>query len=153
MILFGIYLVVGFLSQSFDLFSNAQVQLIGVDLPATDKLTILAITVGTSSAQGLLFNILPGWLLISRSQRWAHRLVPETNEPAAYIEFTALLRIGLFLVGCYFTIRGLAGSVGSGLTIFLADSTVREYVWSQSASSLVTLAAGIGTLLWSRRAG
>jgi len=133
-------------------FVGAQVQLIPLELSASEKLSALGLAVAGGVVAGLLLNVLPGWWLVSRSQALADRLLPSSGEAATYVEFTALLRIGLFLVGCMLTIDGLGGGIGAAVKVALSESVMPEFDYPPLVAPIATLVGGLVLIIWSRRA-
>jgi hypothetical protein len=111
------------------------------------------ITLGARMLAAFLFHLVPGMVFLYKGADWADRLVGPSAETGSYIEFTALLSIGLTLLGFYFIVSGLAGVVAGIVSVALADEYGREFAWRQSASSIVLLFSGAIVAAIGRRAG
>ena len=111
------------------------------------------ITLGVRVLAALFFNLIPGVVFLYKGTDWADRLVAPSGEANSYIEFTALLSIGLTLLGYYFIVSGLAGVVAGVVSVALADEYGREAAWRQSASSIALLVSGAVVSAIGRRAG
>ncbi len=162
-VLFGAYLIVSFFDGLVGTImsmmeSHAR---IGMEIqsefidPYESFLEYFAFALLTGAVSGLLFQIAPGYFLISRSRDWANRLVPPADEAASYIEFTALLRVGLTLLGYYFLIFGLGSLLGFVLTAGTAvafDMETLPRSLPSLAYSVVYLAAAYVLIASARRA-
>jgi len=100
-----------------------------------------------------LFNLVPGMVFLYKGTDWADKLVAPSDESDAYVEFTALLSIGLTLLGYYFIVSGLAGVVGGIVSVALADEFGRDFAWKQSSSSFALLVSGVVVATIGHRAG
>ena len=140
--LFGVYLMVECFVTLGGAFSNAPLVVAPGDATGDMLLTQGAIVLASRFGAALIFELLPGLIIVSKSTAWADRLVPPADEAVSHIEPRALLAIGLILLGLSFLVTGLAGTAGSVVAAILADDLGRELAWRQSASALVMAVAG-----------
>ena len=152
-VLLGVQLIVGFFT-SFYFTATSSFR-----YPSTfeDGVTLdyLAWVVGGGAVIGALFQVLPGWFLITRAQQWADRLLPANDETQTYIEFTALLRIGMTLLGYYFVVLGISLIASYGAIAVVSQFTTDGYSSTGVAElgdGIVRLIAGIVLVASARRA-
>ena len=109
-------------------------------------------SVGVRIVVAAAFELAPGLFLLRKGPEWADRLVPPGPEGQAYIEYTALLSIGLTLLGYYFVIYGGAGVLGGLVGLAFADEFTRSLALRNEIHSVAMLAAGAFLVVLGRRA-
>lgn len=134
-------------------FSGGPLVYVGPDAGPSSILAHAGIALGLRLLAAFLFDLVPGLVFLYKGTDWADRLLAPADEPSSHIEFTALLSIGLMLLGCYFIISGLAGLVAGIVSVVLADELVRGFAWRQAASSITTLLCGAVIAIAGHRAG
>jgi ABC-type Fe3+ transport system permease subunit len=94
----------------------------------------------------VFFGVLPGLLLIFRSEHWSHQCMPASGAVST-VPPPTLLAVGLLLLGIYLAIWGAAELTGGVFLLvygLFSEGTPLSYrfEWKMLGSSLVYLLAG-----------
>jgi hypothetical protein len=158
LVLLGAFLIVSAISSVAESVGTNPVLFTRLVLSERDPSEVLSAALGLATLSvgaGLVFGVLPGIVLILRSERWAERLVPASSGPSQFLAST-LLPVGLIILGLFLGIHGLAGVAG-GIALQVAenaafsDSPRHGLAWQYLASSIVQLAAGLLVFGWGRQ--
>lgn len=150
--LFGVLLIVEFFLNLGGAFSSAPLVLTTGEVQPSTFLSNAGASLVVRVAAGFFFNLIPGGVLLYYGAAWADRLVPPMGEAESYVEFTALLSIGLTLLGYYLAVSGIAGLAAGAVSVGFADEYGREFAWRQTASSIAMLVSGVVVAALGRRA-
>lgn len=150
--LFGVLLIVEFFINLGGAFSGAPLVMTTAGSQPSSFLSNASVSLAIRAAAAFFFNLIPGAALVYYGSAWADRLVPPTGEAESYVEFTALLSIGMTLLGYYFVVSGVAGLVAGVVSVVLADDYGREFAWRQTASAIAMLFSGVVLAALGRRA-
>jgi len=121
--LLGAYLVVSSLANATGLFTQQPIIL--RDSGASFDSTILVIEFVSGVLTVIVFGLIPGAFIISRSSQWADSWFPTTHpETPIALRRGDVYAVGLALLGIHFVVSGL-GSLLAGVitTLFLAVSS------------------------------
>jgi hypothetical protein len=151
--LLGTYLIVQALASGADSFSGRpfMVRPGGDEIPEIVNSSLVSL--GMAFVGVLLYGVLPGTILIAKSGAWAKAWFPEA--PAfTEIPLTALVSVGLLLLGINFGVEGLAGVIGGVVRILTSEDWTHwtlAYAFGSVAASVVSLVAGVGLFLLGKR--
>ncbi len=149
--LFGALLVVHFFITAGASLSGMPLLYVEGEYEASGALAALSTSAAARILGAALFHLVPGIVFLLKGETWADRLVPPGEESGAYIEYTALLAIGLTLLGAYFLVIGLAGTLGGIVRIALADEYMRESAIEYEIYAFVQLVCGAVLVQLGRR--
>lgn len=144
--LVGIYWVVGGLATFGD--TVAHVMLYGSRQPAEGELGFAAMLL-LAAASLVLFNVLPGALLMSLADAIAARLFPDGGAPfPVALSLPGGYVLGCTLIGLWYGLAGVAGIASAGVTSVLpieekfAEMMSTE-AWQRLVVGVVNLALGL----------
>jgi hypothetical protein len=146
----GVYLVVRSLVLAVGSLASQPLVIRETDAPFADHINSMLFSGSISLAAVVLFGVVPGAVLIAKSQRWAESWFTEEISEAE-IPITTLLPIGLFLLGLNFGISGLSGLVGGVAQIMSSNAWSISYGWRTLGESTVSLVAGLALFIAGRR--
>jgi hypothetical protein len=154
-IVLGAFLIVSALASLVESLNHRPAVMASGEQPIPALLEWVAFLGVASLVASLVFGVLPGVLLIMRSERWSRRLVPGSSGSSS-LSASTLLAVGLMLVGVVFGVRGMAGVVGGVAHLVAQMGTEREtygwgLAWGLLGSALVDLVCGAALFGWGRR--
>jgi hypothetical protein len=154
-ILLGAFLIVSALESLVESLNQRPAVMVSGEQPVPDLLRSVWVLAAFSTAASLVFGVVPGILLITQSERWAHRVLPESRSSVSS-PASVLLPVGLMLLGLLMGIHGLAGVVG-GIASQVAQRSAEPeryayaFSWQLLSSGLVQLVAGALVFAWGRQ--
>jgi hypothetical protein len=154
-IVLGAFLIVSALTSLVESLNQRPAFMASGDQPIPGILQSVVFLAGASFVVSLVFGVLPGVLLIRRSERWSQRVLPNVSASSS-LSVSALFSVALMVVGVVFGIRGVAGVVGGVVAVVAQLSVEREayawgLAWQSLSSALVHLVAGVSLFSWGRQ--
>jgi hypothetical protein len=149
--LMGVYLVVRSLVFAVGTFASQSLVIRETDAPFADHhINSILFSGSISIAAVVVFGIVPGALLIAKSQRWAESWFPDERSETEF-SITVFFPIGLLLLGLDFGISGLSGLVGGIAQIMSSNAWSISHGWRTLGESTVSLVAGVALFIAGRR--
>jgi hypothetical protein len=109
-------------------------------------LLLLAQSLAMSLAAAALLNLVPAIWLFRNRFRLADRWFSGSSEDVANGSASSLYVVGLLLLGVYFVVTGVQGTVGGLFLLLITDELMRSQELARLVGSLASASAGL--LLW-----